>query len=267
MVFEVNRSSYRYWKGRSKAIDPDRARLEEQVLSVHAASKGSAGARTIAQTMSNTGAPLSRYRATGLMKALNLVSCQQPKHSYKKATKEHVKIPNTLARGFDVSKPDQGWCGDITFIWTGQQWSYLAVVLDLFARKPVGWALSSSPDTELTKKALMMAFESRSRPRKVMFHSDQGVQYTSLAYRQALWKYGMTHSMSRRGNCWDNSPMERFFRSLKSEWVPDVGYRCFEQAKLEINQYILGYYSRIRPHQHNGGLSPNEAERRFVISY
>ena len=121
MVFEVNRSSYRYWKGRSKAIDPDRARLEEQVLSVHAASKGSAGARTIAQTMSNTGAPLSRYRATGLMKALNLVSCQQPKHSYKKATKEHVKIPNTLARGFDVSKPDQIWCGDITFIWTGQQ--------------------------------------------------------------------------------------------------------------------------------------------------
>ena len=92
-------------------------------------------------------------------------------------------------------------------------------------------------------------------------------QYTSLAYRQTLWKYGMIQSMSRRANCWVNSPMERFFRSLKSEWVPDVGYRRFEQAKLEINQYILGYYSRIRPHQHNGGLSPKDAEKRFVISY
>jgi len=234
---------------------------------VHEASKGSAGARTIAQTLTNDGVSLSRYRATGIMRKLSLVSCQQPKHKYKKATKEHVEVPNTLAREFDVSRPDQVWCGDITFIWTGQQWSYLAVILDLYARKPVGWALSSSPDSNLTKKALMMAFESRNRPRKIMFHSDQGVQYTSLAYRQILWKYGMTQSMSRRGNCWDNSPMERFFRSLKSEWVPDLGYQSIGQARLAINQYILGYYNRTRPHQHNCGLSPNEAERRFTINY
>jgi putative transposase len=169
--------------------------------------------------------------------------------------------------GTDVSKPDQVWCGDMTFIWTGQQWSCLAVLFDLFSRKPVGCALPSSPDIELTKKSLMLAFKSRSRPRKVMSDSDQSVQYTSLAYRQILSKYGKTQDMSRGGNCRGNSPMERFIRSLISEWLPDVGCRCFEQAKLEINQFIWGYYSRLRQHQNNGGLLPNEAEKRFVINY
>lgn len=114
------------------------------------------------------------------------------------------------------------------------------LVLDLFSRKPVGWALSLTPDTELTKKALTMTFESRGEPKGVMFHSDQGCQYTSLAFRQLLWRYQMVQSMSRRGNCWDNSPMERFFRSLKTEWIPEVGYSSFEAAKHGITDYIVG---------------------------
>jgi len=265
-VFDVHRSSYKYWHARSRILKPEQVRLNQLVVAAHEVSGGSAGARTIAQMLTNEGEPLSRYRATRLMKALNLVSCQEPKHAYKKSTKEHISIPNTLNREFDVTAPNQVWCGDITYIWTGSRWAYLAVVLDLFARKPVGWAMSFSPNSTLTKKALMMAYESRGQPTKVMFHSDQGVQYTSLSFRQLLWRYGMKQSMSRRGNCWDNSPMERFFRSLKSEWVPQAGYRSFEQARHSIVDYVVGYYSRIRPHTHNNGLSPNETERRIVLT-
>jgi putative transposase len=144
------------------------------VKSIYAESNSSAGARTIAGIATTRGLPLSRYIATRLMKEQGLVSCQLPSHKYKKATQEHVAIPNTLERQFTVTQPDQVWCGDITFIWTGNRWSYLALVMDLFARKPVGWAMSHSPDTKLTAKALTMAFESRGRPKGVMFHSDQG---------------------------------------------------------------------------------------------
>jgi putative transposase len=234
------------------------------VVDAHKASGGSAGARTIARIVTNNGDSLSRYRATKLMKALDLVSCQVPKHNYKKATKEHVTIPNTLARQFNVSTPNQIWCGDITYIWAGSQWSYLAVVLDLMARKPVGWAISRSPDSALAVAALTMAYESRGRPAKVMFHSDQGCQYTSLSFRQLIWRYGVDQSMSRRGNCWVNASMERFFRSLKSEWVPETGYSGLDHAKRSIINYMIGYYSQTRPHSFNDGLSPNAAERQYA---
>ncbi len=201
------------------------------------------------------------------MKELRLVSNQLPKHAYKRADKLHVAIPNELDRKFLVNKPNQVWCGDITYIWTGQRWAYLAVVLDLYARKPVGWALSLKADSELTSKALLMAYESRGRPRGLMFHSDQGVQYTSLKFRQHLWRYQIKQSMSRRGNCWDNAPMERFFRSLKTEWVPEVGYSSHTQAKQSITDYIVGYYSQVRPHQHNNMLPPNMTEKNYWNAY
>ncbi len=213
--------------------------------------------------VSENGIPLTRYRATRRMKLLGLVSNQQPKHRYKKAAQARLDIPNRLDRQFDVAVPHQVWVGDITYIWSGSRWAYLAVVLDLFSRKPIGWALSLSPDSDLVKKALMMAYESRGRPKGVMFHSDQGCQYTSLSFRQALWRYQMTQSMSRRGNCWDNSPMERFFRSLKTEWIPEIGYPSFNEAKQGIIDYILGYYNPFRPHTHNGGLAPDRAEKRY----
>ena len=108
-----------------------------------------------------------------------------------------------------------------------------------------------------------MAYESRGNPEGVMFHSDQGCQYTSLAFQQHVWRCHMEQSMSRRGNCWDNSPMERFFRSLKTEWMPKVGYHSFEEAKSRIIDYVVGYYSQFRPHAHNDGLSPMVAEQRY----
>jgi len=201
------------------------------------------------------------------MKKLELVSCQLPKHAYKKATQEYVAIPNILDRQFAVTEPDKAWCVDVTYIWTGNRWAYLAVVMDLFARKPVGWALSHSPDSNLTCQALSMAYESRGRSKEVIFHSDQGSHYTSRQFRQLVWRYRLTQSMSRRGNCWDNSPMERFFRSLKTECIPTSGYQNFSEAKHCINNNNIGYFSEIRPHSNNRGLTSNESEYRYWKYY
>ncbi|MBV7597194.1 IS3 family transposase [Aeromonas sp. sia0103] len=258
-AFGVHRSSYKYWARRTRTISPPLVILRSEVRRAHELSRGSAGARTIADMVSQRGVLLSRYRAGKLMKALELVSSQPPAHKYQRAQQEHVSIPNRLARQFAVTSPNQVWCGYVTYIWSGQRWGYLAVVMDLFARKPVGWAFSLSPDSELTA----MAFEARGRPTGVMFHSDQGSHYGSRRYRQQLWWYRIEQSMSRRGNCWDNAPMERLFRSLKSEWVPATGYRNMADAQQSITEYLIGYYSDIRPHQYNEGLTPNESERLY----
>lgn len=185
-----------------------------------------------------------------------------PTHRYKKSGGEHAVAPNHLDRCFAVDRPNQVWCGDVTYIWTGKRWAYLAVVLDLFARKPVGWAMSFSPNSDLTCRALSMAFEQRGKPKGLLFHSDQGSHYTSLQFRQTLWNKQIKQSMSRRGNCWDNAPMERFFRSLKTEWVPTLGYPSLNDAQAHISRYITGYYSRLRPHTFNRGVAPNEKEAR-----
>lgn len=213
--------------------------------------------------LATSGFKVSRWLVNKLMKQEGLISRQLPTHKYAKSEKEHLSIPNMLARRFNPDAPDQAWCGDVTYIWTGKKWLYLAVVIDLYARKVVGWATSNSPDSELTKKALRMAFESRGKPKKLLFHSDQGCHYTSKAFRQLLWRYGIRQSLSRRGNCWDNSPMERFFRSFKTEWMPKSGYMDFGSAVRSITQYIVGYYNRYRPHQFNNGLSPQAAEKEY----
>ena len=262
-VFDIHRSSYKYQKLKAQQPSLVTIKLESEVRAAFNTSGGSAGSRSIADMLTNDGIPLSRYCARKIMKKLDLVSCQPSKPKYKKANNEHLAVPNLLKRQFNVSRPNEVWCGDVTYIWVGTRWAYLAVVMDLYARKPVGWAFSQSPDSKLTSKALEMAFEARKRPKGVMFHSDQGMHYTSKKFRQTIWRFQMKQSMSRRGNCWDNAPMERFFRSLKTEWVPKVGYQDFNQADHSITNYILGYYSQVRPHRHNKGFSPNEAERLF----
>lgn len=257
----MNRSSYRYWQTRpASAINAKNLRLDAKVKAVHKLSGGSAGARTIAIMVSKDGDELSRYLAGKAMTRAGLVSCQPPKHNYKPAKKEHVDIENHLKREFSPIRPNQVWCGDVTYLWTGDKWHYLATVLDLYGRKIIGFALSDSPDSELTKRALSNAFEARGRPTGVMFHSDQGCHYTSLSFRQKIWKYQIKQSMSRRGNCWDNAPMERFFRSLKTENMPKNGYASKDIAEDSVRNYIYKYYNSVRPHSHNLGLSPNEKE-------
>ena len=263
----VNRSSYRYDRDNPQKTSPSRIKLIAELKRWFGLSNGSAGERTLVGLLAISGFKVSRCLVNKLMKQEGLVSRQLPQHRYAAAEKEHLCIPNVLARNFNPERPNQVWCGDVTYVWTGSGWLYLAVVIDLFARRVVGFATSKSPDSELTKKALRMAFESRGKPKGLLFHSDQGCYYTSKTYRQQLWRFGIRQSLSRRGNCWDNAPTERFFRSFKTEWMPRAGYFSFSAGVSAITQYIAGYYNRYRPHQHNGGKSPLTAEKEYRKTY
>jgi len=266
-VFQLYRSSYRYWLENSTKQSPKQLKAEVDVRSIFNESQGSAGARTVSNITLARGEPISRYRVSKIMKKLKLHSCQVRKHAYKRGGSERVAIPNHLQRQFLVEKPDLFWCGDVTYIWTGNRWAYLAVVMDLYARKIIGWAMSHSPDSNLTCKALKMAYEARQHPTGVMFHSDQGCHYTSKKFRRLLWKCQIKQSMSRRGNCWDNAPMERFFRSYKTEWMPTAGYGTFLAMQHSITNYIIKYYNNVRPHRFNGGVTPNQSERVYMLEY
>ncbi len=211
------------------------------------------------------GIEIGRYKVRSLMREAGLI-CKQPgSHNYKKATMERPDIPNRLNRQFNVAQPNQVWCGDITYIWAQGRWHYLAVVIDMYARRVVGWSLSSKPDATLAVKALDMAYEQRGKPQDLMFHSDQGSQYASRQFRQRLWRYRIQQSMSRRGNCWDNAPMERLFRSLKSEWIPAMGYVSAMEARKDISHYLMNYYNWFRPHQYNNGEAPSRAEENLNL--
>jgi putative transposase len=264
-AFEINRSSYYAYRDRRNHVDVERMILRVKVKQVFGISRGSAGSRTIKTKLNEQGVEIGRFKVSRLMAESELV-CKQPgPHVYKQATVERPDIPNVLDRQFDVDHANQVWCGDISYIWSGTHWSYLAVVLDLFARRIVGWALSDSPDANLTIKALDHAYELRGKPEGVMFHSDQGCQYGSLRFRQRLWRYQFTQSMSRRGNCWDNAPTERLFRSIKTEWVPATGYRSIGEARKDIGLYLMDYYNWHRPHTANNGMAPAVAEEKHNL--
>lgn len=260
-MFEIHRSSYYYRAQRAEMVDTPREQLKARVIELHAASRGAAGARSLSAALKEEGEMVGRYKAARLMREAGIESKQRRKHRYRQTESESAIAPNHLNREFEVQRPDQVWCGDITYIWAGTHWVYLAVVLDLYARRVVGWGFSRRPDSALTSQALTMAYESRGRPQGVMFHSDQGCQYTSLEFRQRLWQYQMKQSMSRRGNCWDNAPMERFFGSLKSEWIPESGYRDMNEATADILWYLTHYYNRVRPHSSNNYQTPEAVER------
>ncbi|WP_409280886.1 IS3 family transposase [Pseudomonas defluvii] len=264
-VFEVTRSCYYAQRLRRRTPDVERLRLRSRVSELFMQSRSAAGSRSILSLMLEDGEQLGRFKVRSLMRELDLVSKQPGSHAYKRATAERLDIPNILNREFDVPAPNQVWCGDITYIWAQGKWHYLAVVLDLCTRRVVGWALSEKPDAELVIKALDMAYEQRGRPSSLLFHSDQGSQYASRLFRQRLWRYRMRQSMSRRGNCWDNAPMERVFRSLKTEWIPTTGYRTAQEAQRDISHFLMHRYNWVRPHQFNGGLAPARAEEKLNV--
>ncbi|WP_444936539.1 IS3 family transposase [Microbulbifer sp. JMSA004] len=264
-AFEIPRSCYYEYRKKKNSVDVPRMHLRSKVIEVFERSRSSAGSRTVVGLLYEQGISIGRFKVRRLMCEAGLV-CKQPgPHKHKRAIVEHLDIPNELDRQFNVEKPNQVWCGDITYIWAGSSWCYLATVIDLHARRIVGWALSRKPDAALIIKALEMAWEQRGNPNGVMFHSDQGSQYTSHQFRQRLWRYRMTQSMSRRGNCWDNAPMERLFRSLKSEWIPSLGYTSITEASRDISHYLMTYYNWERPHQHNDGLPPAKAEEKLNL--
>jgi putative transposase len=259
----VERSSYYDYRSRKKKINVQRVKLKALVNRIFTEARSSVGSLGIRSILADEGIDAGRYLIRRLMKESGLI-CKQPgPHKYKRASVEHVEISNRLNRQFKVAAPNKVWCGDITYIWTGQRWAYLAVVMDLYARRVIGWAMSERADKELVIKALDEAWNRRGKASAVMFHSDQGSQYMSLKLLQRVWRYKMLQSMSRRGNCWDNAPMERLFKSLKTEWIPNLGYRSLAEAKMDIGSYLMGYYNQRRPHQLHGGTSPQAAEEKL----
>ena len=263
-LFGVVRSSY-YYGIQTKPIDIERVKLKALIRLIFNDSKQSAGTRTIVAILWNEHRiRLTRYLAGNLMKSMGLKSCQEKTHKYKHADQMHKTHDNLLDRNFSPTAPNQIWTGDVTYVRIKSGWCYLAVVLDLFARRVVGFGVSDSPDSVLTTKALQMAYQTRLKPSGVLFHSDQGTHYTSKAYAESVSSCeGMKQSMSRKGNCWDNAPTERFFRSFKTEWMPKGGYEDIFEAKSAITDYIWGYYQSVRPHSFNDYLPPAEKERRY----
>jgi len=259
-AFDIATSSYYDYQQGRQLVDVERLMLRSKIKELFNTSRGSAGSRTLLGMMRALGHDIGRFKVRRLMVEADLVSKQPGSHAYKVAEVERPDIPNHLDRAFAVDVANEVWCGDITYIWADSRWHYLAVVMDLYRRRVVGWAMSTSPDAQLAVNALDMAYEQRGKPQGVMFHSDQGCQYASHLFRQRLWRYRMKQSMSRRGNCWDNAPMERLFRSLKSEWIPPLGYTSKTEAAKDISYYLMDYYNWRRPHQFNDGVPPAKAE-------
>lgn len=216
-AFGVNRSSFYAWRQRQGKVKPEREKLKAALVEHHKESRASAGSRTLAKELQAKGHRVGRYMARSLMREAGVISRQRRRHKYKSSGVEALVAPHVLKRQFDVTAINQVWCGDVTYIKVGKRWMYFAAVLDLFARRIVGWSFSMISDATLTCEALRMAVELRGRPKEVLFHSDQGCQYTSHKFRNEMRKHGLLQSMSRKGECWDNAPMERFFGSLKSE--------------------------------------------------
>jgi transposase InsO family protein len=171
--------------------------------------------------------------------------------------------PNLLERNFTAEAPDRVWLADLTYIWTAQGWLYLAAVLDLYTRRVVGWAMADHLRHELTLAALDMAIV-RQRPAPgLVHHADRGVQYAAHGYRARLRRHGMVCSMSRKGDCWDNAPMESFFATLKGELVEAAEYDTRDEARADLFQYIEGFYNRRRLHSGLGYLTPEQKAAAF----
>jgi putative transposase len=176
-----------------------------------------------------------------------------------KPNKTSELVPNTLQREFTAEHPNRAWVTDITYIRTWEGWLYLAVVVDLFSRKVIGWATKPTLARDLVLDAVLMAIRHR-RPRNTLIHSDQGCQYGSDAWRRFCRAHHLEPSMSRRGNCWDNAVAESFFGSLKKERIKKRIYKTREIATADIRDYIDSFYNRVRRHSHLGGVSPEVFE-------
>jgi transposase InsO family protein len=173
---------------------------------------------------------------------------------------------NTLNRQFMVTQPNRVWAGDLTYVWTTEGWLYLAVILDLYSRLVVGWAMGTRLTVELAQHALTMALANRNPPAGLLHHSDRGSQYAATRYQRLLHKRGITPSMSRTGNCWDNACVESFFGTLKRELVYHRRYETRNAARQDIFEYIEVFYNRRRRHSTLGYDSPAEFEARTAVA-
>jgi len=260
-AFEVARSTYYDWSARQEQpVDRQRQRVLSEVKTIHRQSRASYGRRRMSDELRRRALDVGPYQARSLMREAGLVArVPKPPIYPKDKGRLDAIAPNYLARQFDVTTPGTVFAGDITYIRTRAGWLYLAIVMDLCGRRVIGWAMSDRPDSALVKRALTLALPRRRQlSAELLFHSDQGCQYSSDTFRQFLRVNHIKQSMSRRGNCWDNAPVERFFRSLKTERIRDTIYSNHLEAQGDINDYITRFYNTQRLHSAAGGKPPAE---------
>jgi transposase InsO family protein len=261
-LLEVSRSGFYAWLERRESRELNDRQLLQLIREIFAQSKQTYGSPRIYRELRARGVRCDKARVERLMRENRITPPR--KRRYRVTTDSNHKnpvAPNVLQRDFTSPAPNRLWAGDITYVWTWAGWLYLAVVLDLFSRRVVGWAMDSKLDTEsLTLRALHMALTDRVPDRGLVHHSDRGTQYTSQAYQDVLAARGIVCSMSRRGDCWDNAVVESFFATLKLDLIFRRTFRTRREAIQAIFNYIEVFYNRQRRHSYLGYLSPVEFE-------
>ncbi|AWV89883.1 IS3 family transposase [Bradymonas sediminis] len=261
-VLDVSTSGYYDWRKRppSKRQQEDEALLNK-IEDIHAKSRETYGSPRIHRVLKDEGRVVGRNRVARLMRD-NGIKAAQKRRSRRTTDSNHAfpLADNLLAREFSTTQPNQVWLADITYVDTQQGWLYLAAILDIYSRKIVGWAMDETMGRKLCINALQMAVLNREPDEGLLHHSDRGCQYASGDYQELLKDYGMTCSMSRKGNCWDNAPMESFFGTLKTESLHRRVFATRDEARQEIFEYIEVFYNRQRKHSALDFASPSEFE-------
>lgn len=261
-ILKVSRSGYYEWckRGESHHRKKDNE-LKIKILAIFNRYKKRYGSPRIHDELRDMGIGCSKSRIERLMRELGIRARHKRQFRITTDSKHNYPVaPNLLNRQFQVNLPNQVWVADITYIRTFEGWLYLAAVMDLYSRKIVGWSMSETMNTAMAIAALKMAIYRRRPPKGLMHHSDRGVQYASYAYQDVLKDNPMICSMSRKGNCWDNAPMESFFSTLKTECINDKIYLSRAQAKREIFEFIEIDYNRKRRHSAIGSMTPDNFE-------
>ena len=262
-VLEVARSGYYVWrKGEPSRREQEEAALMQAIEQSFAASQQTYGSPRVYRDLLEEGWRVSRKRVARLMRQAGLVG-RTPRRRRSTTNSAHglPVAPNLLNREFSATAPNQKWVGDITYIPTAEGWLYLAVVLDLYSRKVVGWAMSTTVDANLAIASLQVALTNRQPPAELLYHSDRGSQYASFACQSLLLRHGVRISMSRTGNVHDNAVAESFYSTLKVELVHRRNFRSRAEAQWAIVAFIEGFYNRRRRHSTIGYLSPEAYER------
>lgn len=261
-VLRASRSGFYAWLHQPLS---DRAIEDRRLLGLirdsYTASSGVYGSPRVFADLRETGETCGRHRVARIMREQRIKALRGYKAPRHIAGRPSIIAPNHLKREFTVAQPDQAWVTDITYIRTWQGWLYLAVVIDLYARKVVGWSMRPTMDREIVLDALMMAVWRRKPNNQVLIHSDQGSQFSSDDWRRFCTAHNLQPSMSRRGNCWDNAVVESFFSSLKKERIKKRIYKTRDLARADIFDYIEAFYNRTRRHSHLGGISPEAFEK------
>ena len=262
-LLNVHRSAYYHWRSQPcRVIPPEELALRRRMKELFTASRESLGSRMMSKNLRTEGFSVGRERTRNLMKSMNLKV--KHKRKFKITTDSKHKYPvaeNVLNRQFNPQVANQAWGTDITYLWTQEGWIYLAIVIDLYSRRVVGWAMDRRMKKALVIRALMMAINLRRPEPGLIHHSDRGSQYASHDYQKLLKQHGIIPSMSRKGNCWDNAPIERFFSSLKREWTGDQLYRTPEAAIADVREYVAVYYNSRRLHSTLGYRTPMDYEK------